>query len=164
MSGRYVKDDTQGETTPFQALTTALSGTVGTGNIGGVALAIFLGGPAAIFWMWITAFFGMTTKFVEVTLAHKYREILPDGSISGGPMYYIENGLNMKWLAVFVFYLFATYVSRNRKYAPNASSIAVIMNDTFDIPKYITGAVLAVLLWMVIIGGIKENCSKLHRN
>ena len=100
LSGRYVKDDTQGETTPFQALTTALSGTVGTGNIGGVALAIFLGGPAAIFWMWITAFFGMTTKFVEVTLAHKYREILPDGSISGGPMYYIENGLNMKWLAI----------------------------------------------------------------
>ena len=84
LSGKYVKEDTKGETTPFQALTTALSGTVGTGNIGGVALAIFLGGPAAIFWMWVTAFLGMTTKFVEVTLAHKYRETLPDGSISGG--------------------------------------------------------------------------------
>ena len=75
LTGKYVKEDTKGETT-FQALSTALSGTVGTGNIGGVALAIFLGGPAAIFWMWITAFFGMTTKFVEVTLAHKYREKL----------------------------------------------------------------------------------------
>ena len=74
LTGKYVKEDTKGETTPFQALSTALSGTVGTGNIGGVALAIFLGGPAAIFWMWITAFFGMTTKFVEVTLAHKYRK------------------------------------------------------------------------------------------
>ena len=85
LSGKYVKEDTKGETTPFQALSTALSGTVGTGNIGGVALAIFLGGPAAIFWMWITAFFGMTTKFVEVTLAHKYRETLPDGSILVDP-------------------------------------------------------------------------------
>ena len=155
LSGRYVKDDTQGETTPFQALTTALSGTVGTGNIGGVALAIFLGGPAAIFWMWITAFFGMTTKFVEVTLAHKYREILPDGSISGGPMYYIENGLNMKWLAV-LFSICLLLMCLGTGNMPQISSIAVIMNDTFDIPKYITGAVLAVLLWMVIIGGIKR--------
>ena len=155
LSGRYVKDDTQGETTPFQALTTALSGTVGTGNIGGVALAIFLGGPAAIFWMWITAFFGMTTKFVEVTLAHKYREILPDGSISGGPMYYIENGLNMKWLAV-LFSICLLLMCLGTGNMPQISSIAVIMNDTFDIPKYITGAVLAVLLWIVIIGGIKR--------
>ena len=74
MSGRYVKDDTQGETTPFQALTTALSGTVGTGNIGGVALAIFLGGPAAIFWMWIRGCFGLTARGVEGTLAHQYRD------------------------------------------------------------------------------------------
>ena len=155
LSGRYVKDDTQGETTPFQALTTALSGTVGTGNIGGVALAIFLGGPAAIFWMWITAFFGMTTKFVEVTLAHKYREILPDGSISGGPMYYIENGLNMKWLAI-LFSICLLLMCIGTGNMPQISSIAVIMNDTFDIPKYVTGAILAILLWMVIIGGIKR--------
>ena len=155
LSGKYVKDDTQGETTPFQALTTALSGTVGTGNIGGVALAIFLGGPAAIFWMWITAFFGMTTKFVEVTLAHKYREVLPDGSISGGPMYYIENGLNMKWLAV-LFSVCLLMMCLGTGNMPQISSIAVIMNDTFHIPKFMTGAVLAVLLWMVIIGGIKR--------
>jgi AGCS family alanine or glycine:cation symporter len=155
LSGRYVKEDTQGETTPFQALTTALSGTVGTGNIGGVALAIFLGGPAAIFWMWITAFFGMTTKFVEVTLAHKYRETLPDGSISGGPMYYIENGLNMKWLAV-LFSVCLLLMCLGTGNMPQISSIAVVMNDTFNIPKFVTGAVLAALLWMVIIGGIKR--------
>ena len=155
LSGKYVKDDTQGETTPFQALTTALSGTVGTGNIGGVALAIFLGGPAAIFWMWVTAFFGMTTKFVEVTLAHKYREVLPDGSISGGPMYYIENGLNMKWLAV-LFSVCLLMMCLGTGNMPQISSIAVIMNDTFSIPKFLTGAILAILLWMVIIGGIKR--------
>ena len=155
LSGRYVKDDTKGETTPFQALTTALSGTVGTGNIGGVALAIFLGGPAAIFWMWITAFFGMTTKFVEVTLAHKYRETLPDGSISGGPMYYIENGLNMKWLAI-LFSVCLLLMCLGTGNMPQISSIAVVMNDTFNIPKIVTGGVLAVLLWMVIIGGIKR--------
>jgi AGCS family alanine or glycine:cation symporter len=155
LSGRYVKEDTKGETTPFQALTTALSGTVGTGNIGGVALAIFLGGPAAIFWMWVTAFFGMTTKFVEVTLAHKYRETLPDGSISGGPMYYIENGLNMKWLAV-LFSVCLLLMCLGTGNMPQISSIAVVMNDTFNIPKFVTGAVLAALLWMVIIGGIKR--------
>ena len=155
LSGRYVKDDTKGETTPFQALTTALSGTVGTGNIGGVALAIFLGGPAAIFWMWVTAFFGMTTKFVEVTLAHKYRETLPDGSISGGPMYYIENGLNMKWLAI-LFSVCLLLMCLGTGNMPQISSIAVVMNDTFNIPKIVTGAVLASLLWMVIIGGIKR--------
>ncbi|MDB4816442.1 alanine:cation symporter family protein, partial [Gammaproteobacteria bacterium] len=140
---------------PFQALTTALSGTVGTGNIGGVALAIFLGGPAAIFWMWVTAFFGMTTKFVEVTLAHKYRETLPDGSISGGPMYYIENGLNMKWLAI-LFSVCLLLMCLGTGNMPQISSIAVVMNDTFNIPKFVTGAVLAALLWMVIIGGIKR--------
>ena len=154
LSGKYVKEDTKGETTPFQALSTALSGTVGTGNIGGVALAIFLGGPAAIFWMWITAFFGMTTKFVEVTLAHKYRETLPDGSISGGPMYYIENGLNMRWLAI-LFSVCLLLMCLGTGNMPQISSIAVVMNDTFNIPKIVTGGVLAVLLWMVIIGGIK---------
>ena len=77
-----------------------MSGAVGTGNIGGVALAIWIGGPAAIFWMWITAIFGMTTKFVEVTMAHKYRTTLSDGSISGGPMYYIEKSFNKRWAGV----------------------------------------------------------------
>ncbi len=155
LSGKYVKPGTEGETTPFQALSTALSGTIGTGNIGGVALAIFLGGPAAIFWMWITAFLGMTTKFVEVTLAHKYRVKLPDGSIAGGPMFYIENGLNMKWLAV-VFSVCLLMMCIGTGNMPQINNIALVMNDTFDIPKWLTGAVLAVLLWMVIIGGIKR--------
>ena len=155
LSGKYVKNDTTGETAPFQALTTALSGTVGTGNIGGVALAIFLGGPAALFWMWVTAFLGMTTKFVEVTLAHKYRETLPDGSISGGPMYYIENGLKMRWLAI-LFSVCLLMMCLGTGNMPQISSIAVVMNDTFNIPKIVTGGVLAVLLWMVIIGGIKR--------
>ena len=155
LSGKYVTPGTEGETTPFQALTTALSGTVGTGNIGGVALAIFLGGPAAIFWMWITAFFGMTTKFVEVTLAHKYREKLPDGSIAGGPMFYIENGLNMKWLAI-IFSVCLLMMCIGTGNMPQINNIALVMNDTFDIPKWLTGIVLAILLWMVIIGGIKR--------
>ena len=155
LSGKYVKEDTEGETTPFQALTTALSGTVGTGNIGGVALAIFLGGPAALFWMWVTAFLGMTTKFVEVTLAHKYRVKLPDGSIAGGPMYYIENGLKMRWLAI-LFSVCLLLMCLGTGNMPQISSIAVVMNDTFNIPKVVTGGVLAVLLWMVIIGGIKR--------
>ena len=155
LSGKYVKEDTEGDTTPFQALTTALSGTVGTGNIGGVALAIFLGGPAAIFWMWVTAFLGMTTKFVEVTLSHKYREKLPDGSMSGGPMYYIENGLNMKWLAV-VFSVCLLMMCLGTGNMPQISSISVVLLDTFNIPKIVTGLVLSILVWLVIIGGIKR--------
>ena len=155
LSGKYVRPGTEGETTPFQALTTALSGTIGTGNIGGVALAIFLGGPAAIFWMWVVAFVGMTTKFVEVTLAHKYREKLADGSIAGGPMFYIENGLNMKWLAV-IFSVCLLMMCIGTGNMPQINNIALVMNDTFDIPKWLTGLVLAILLWMVIIGGIKR--------
>ena len=155
LSGKYVKEDTEGDTTPFQALTTALSGTVGTGNIGGVALAIFLGGPAAIFWMWVTAFLGMTTKFVEVTLSHKYREKLPDGTMSGGPMYYIENGLNMKWLAI-VFSVCLLMMCLGTGNMPQISSISVVLLDTFNIPKIVTGLVLSVLVWLVIIGGIKR--------
>jgi len=90
VSGKFDKKGDVGDTSHFQALTTALSGTVGTGNIGGVAYAIYLGGPAALFWMLVTAFLGMTTKFVEVTLSHKYREQASDGSIAGGPMYYMK--------------------------------------------------------------------------
>ena len=98
--GKFDRDGDAGDTSHFQALTTALSGTVGTGNIAGVALAIHLGGPGALFWMLMTALLGMTTKFVEVTLSHKYREKTDDGTMAGGPMYYMKNRLNMKWLAV----------------------------------------------------------------
>jgi alanine or glycine:cation symporter, AGCS family len=155
LRGKYSKKDAPGDTSHFQALTTALSGTVGTGNIGGVALAIFLGGPAALFWMWMTAFFGMTTKFVEVTLSHKYREKTADGTMAGGPMYYMEKKLNMKWMAILV--AIATVVSSmGSGNMPQINNIALGINDAFGIEKWITGAVLAVLLAFVIIGGIKR--------
>ncbi len=92
------KQEGEGEITPFQALTTALSATIGTGNIAGVATAIYLGGPGAVFWMWITALFGMATKYGEAVLAVRYRETMPDGSFVGGPMYYIKNGMGKSWL------------------------------------------------------------------
>lgn len=98
-AGKYDNKQDIGDTSHFQALATALSGTVGTGNIAGVALAIHLGGPSALFWMLMTAFLGMTTKMVEVTLSHKYREQTEDGTISGGPMYYMKHRLHMRWLA-----------------------------------------------------------------
>jgi len=155
LTGKYIKDSTKGETTPFQALTTALSGTVGTGNIGGVGLAIWIGGPAAIFWMWITAIVGMTTKFVEVSLAHKYRTTLPDGSISGGPFYYIEHGMNMKWLAI-VFALLMMITAIGTGNMPQINNIAEVLSSEFSIKPIITGSVLSLLLLLVIVGGIKR--------
>ena len=155
LTGKYIKDTTKGETTPFQALTTALSGTVGTGNIGGVGLAIWIGGPAAIFWMWITAVVGMTTKFAEVSLAHKYRTTLPDGSISGGPFYYIEHGMNMKWLAiVFAILMMVTAIGTGNM--PQINNIAEVLSSEFSIKPIITGSVLSALLLLVIVGGIRR--------
>ena len=151
--GRYAKPGSPGDTSHFQALSTALSGTVGTGNIGGVALAIFLGGPAALFWMWATAFVGMTTKFVEVTLSHKYRVKDDSGRIAGGPMYYMERGLNMKWLAVC--FAVATIVSSfGSGNLPQSNNVASGMYASFGVPTWATGLVLATLLGLVIIGGI----------
>ena len=155
VSGKTKNSESDGETTGFQALTTAMSGAVGTGNIGGVALAIWTGGPAAIFWMWITAIFGMTTKYVEVTLGHKYRTTLNDGSISGGPMYYIEQGLNMKWVAIlFAFLMMITAIGSGNM--PQINNIALVMNTEFAVPKLFTGLFLGALLWIIIIGGIKR--------
>jgi AGCS family alanine or glycine:cation symporter len=153
--GKYDKKGDKGDTSHFQALTTALSGTVGTGNIAGVALAIHLGGPAALFWMLLTAFLGMTTKFVEVTLSHKYREVAADGSISGGPMYYMKNRLNMKWLAI-IFAIATIISSFGTGNLPQVNSIANAMHSTFGIDNMLTGGILAVLLGFVIIGGIKR--------
>jgi AGCS family alanine or glycine:cation symporter len=153
VTGKFDKDNAPGDTTHFQSLTTALSGTVGTGNIAGVALAIYLGGPAALFWMWATAFFGMTTKFVEVTLSHKYREKTPDGTMAGGPMYYMDKRLNMKWLAV-AFAVATVISSFGTGNLPQSNSIAVTMEATFGIDPWVIGSVLAILLGMVILGGI----------
>jgi AGCS family alanine or glycine:cation symporter len=153
--GKFDKEGDVGDTSHFQALTTALSGTVGTGNIAGVALAIHLGGPAALFWMLVTAALGMTTKFVEVTLSHKYREQAQDGSISGGPMYYMKNRLNMKWLAV-IFAIATVMSSFGTGSLPQINSISNSMFETFGINHMLTGGILAVLLGFVIIGGIKR--------
>jgi AGCS family alanine or glycine:cation symporter len=153
--GKFDKAGDRGDTSHFQALTTALSGTVGTGNIAGVALAVHLGGPAALFWMLMTAALGMTTKFVEVTLSHKYREFAEDGSVSGGPMYYMKNRLNMKWLAA-IFAVATIISSFGTGSLPQINSISNSMFATFGINHILTGAVLAVLLGAVIIGGIKR--------
>ncbi len=152
-SGKFDKEGARGDTTHFQALSTALSGTVGTGNIGGVALALHLGGPAALFWMWMTAFFGMTSKFVEVTLSHKYREQTSDGTIAGGPMYYMEKGMNAKWLAV-IFAIATVLSSFGTGNLPQINSIAAGLESTFSLDPLITASILSVLLALVIIGGI----------
>ncbi len=166
VKGRYDRADDVGDTSHFQALTTALSGTVGTGNIAGVALAIHLGGPAALFWMLMTALFGMTTKFVEVTISHKYRDILPDGSISGGPMYYMKKRMNIttkkgkviKTGAILGgFFAFATILSSfGTGSLPQINSISESMFTSFGINHTLTGGILAILLGLVIIGGIKR--------
>ncbi|MBV5314240.1 MAG: sodium:alanine symporter family protein [Prolixibacteraceae bacterium] len=153
--GKFDRPGDVGDTSHFQALATALSGTVGTGNIAGVALAIHLGGPAALFWMLMTAVIGMTTKFVEVTLSHKYREIAEDGTVSGGPMYYMKNRLNMKWLAV-IFAIATVLSSFGTGSLPQINSIASSAFTTFGIAPIVTGAVLSVILAFVIIGGIKR--------
>lgn len=155
VTGKYEKDSFEGDTTHFQSLATALSGTVGTGNIGGVGLAIYIGGPAALFWMWATAFFGMTTKFVECTLSHKYRIVEPNGHIAGGPMYYMERKLNMKWLAV-IFAVATVICSFGTGNMPQINNIAISMESTFGVPPWSTGAILAVLLGLIIIGGIRR--------
>ena len=145
----------EGQTTPFQALSTALSGTVGTGNIGGVAMAIFIGGPAALFWMWITAFLGMTTKFVEVSLSHAYREKNKSGEISGGPMIYMEKGLNMKWLGVIFAFslLISTFGSGNM---PQIDNISSTIESSFGIQPLMTSIFMSFLVALVIIGGIQR--------
>jgi len=151
--GKFDRPGDKGDASHFQALTAALSGTVGTGNIAGVALAVHLGGPAALFWMLITALVGMTTKFVEVTLSHKYREQTSDGTMAGGPMYYMKNRLNMRWLAV-IFAVATIFSAFGTGSLPQINSISNAVFSTWGISKIITGAVLSVILGLVIIGGI----------
>ena len=163
VGGKFDKSSDEGDTSHFQALATALSGTVGTGNIAGVALAVYLGGPAALFWMLVTAAVGMTTKFVEVTLSHKYREKTLDGTMAGGPMYYMKNAdfrffgakFNFKWMAV-LFAIATVFSSFGTGNLPQVNSISNSVLATFGIERWITGLVLAVLLALVIIGGIKR--------
>ncbi|MBS63820.1 sodium:alanine symporter family protein [Salinisphaera sp.] len=149
-----------GDITPFQALATALAATVGTGNIAGVATAIHLGGPGAIFWMWVTAIVGMATKYGEAVLAVKYRETNAEGAYVGGPMYYIRNGLgaNWKWLA-FLFALFATVAAFGIGNTVQSNSVSQVFDETLSVPRWVTGLVMATAVFAVIIGGLKRLAS-----
>ena len=140
---------------PYQAVATALASTVGTGNITGVATAIVAGGPGAVFWMWVSALFGTMTKFAEVTLAVKFRQKNEKGEWVGGPMYYMENGLNMKWLGV-IFACFATLASFGIGNMTQANSIAAALQQTLNIDPKVTGVVVMVIVAVVILGGIKR--------
>jgi AGCS family alanine or glycine:cation symporter len=147
-------EEREGDITPFQSLTTSLACTIGNGNIAGVCTAIAMGGPGAVFWMWILAFVGMATKLVEAVLGQKFKTIAPDGSVAGGPMYYIRDGLKLPWLAgIYAFFmgckpLFATT-------SVQSNSIALVLKTQLGLEPWISGLGLAVLTWLVIVGGIK---------
>jgi AGCS family alanine or glycine:cation symporter len=146
-----------GEITPFNALMTALSATIGTGNIAGVATAIFIGGPGAVFWMWMTALVGMATKFAEAVCAVHYREKDERGKFVGGPMYYIRNGLGEKWAWLAVcFAIFAGIAGFGIGNTVQANSVAQALNASFGVPAWLTGAVMVVLVGAVLIGGIQR--------
>jgi AGCS family alanine or glycine:cation symporter len=149
-----------GEISPFNALMTALSATIGTGNIAGVATAIFLGGPGALFWMWCTALVGMATKYAEAVCAVKYREVDELGNHVGGPMYYIKNGLSKKWLWLApAFAGFGAIAGFGIGNSVQANSVAAVMESTFGVPLWVSGVVLMVLVGLVLIGGIKRIAS-----
>jgi AGCS family alanine or glycine:cation symporter len=158
ISGRYDHPEHEGQITHFQALSTALSATVGTGNIAGVATAISLGGPGALFWMWVTAFFGMATKFTECTLALKFREVHESGEISGGPMYTLLHGLRMKRTAI-LFASFALIASFGIGNMVQANSVVDGLGYLFPEVRnngWIAGGILALLVGMVILGGVRR--------
>lgn len=155
IGGRYEDPKDEGEISHFQALSAALSATVGTGNIAGVATAIAAGGPGAIFWMWVTGAFGMVNKFASASLGLHFRVIHPDGTASGGPMYYLEKGMKLKWLG-WLFALFAAVASFGIGDMVQANSVAKPLEEHLGIPSLATGLVIAVLVGLVIIGGIKR--------
>ncbi|GBE30149.1 amino-acid carrier protein AlsT [bacterium BMS3Bbin04] len=157
IAGIYDDPNDTGDVNHLQALSAALSATIGIGNIAGVATAIHFGGPGALFWMWVTAFLGMATKFSEATLAMVYRKKHKDGSVSGGPMYYIEKGLGPKWKSLAVIFAGATIISSfGTGNAIQAFTVADSMRADFGVPPWITGIVLATLVALVILGGIKR--------
>ncbi len=154
------EDRKEGEISPFNALMTSLSATIGTGNIAGVATAIFMGGPGALFWMWLAALLGMATKYAEAVLAVEYRETDEEGNHVGGPMFYIKNGLSegWKWLG-FVFAFFAAIAGFGIGNTIQANSVSDVLESSFGIPELYSGLVLAVLVALVLIGGIKRIAS-----
>lgn len=147
--------DAKGDISHFQALMVALSATVGTGNIAGVATAIFIGGPGALFWMWMTGLVGMATKYAEAILAVKYRIQSRNGTMSGGPMYYISHGLGCRWLAAF-FAFFAAIASFGIGSMVQSNSVADALNHSFGIPSEATGISLMLLTALVILGGVRS--------
>jgi AGCS family alanine or glycine:cation symporter len=149
------KQSGEGDISHFQALMTALAATVGTGNIAGVATAIASGGPGALFWMWITGLFGMSTKYAEAVLAVKYRETGKSGEMNGGPMYYISNGLGWKWLGC-VFAILAAVAAFGIGNMVQSNSVAEVVYSNFGISTTVTGIVMAVATALVILGGIKS--------
>lgn len=149
------KNNKKGTISPFQAMTTALAGTLGTGNIVGVATAIVQGGPGAVFWMWISAFFGMMTKYAEILLSVKYRDTNAKGEYVGGPMYYIEKGLKQKWLAV-VFAILCLLASFGIGNMSQANSAVSALAEVVSIDPLILAIVIAVLAGLVMLGGIKR--------
>jgi AGCS family alanine or glycine:cation symporter len=144
-----------GDISQFQSLMTALAATIGTGNIAGVATAVVLGGPGALFWMWVSAFFGMATKYAEGLLAVKYRIKEADGSMSGGPMYYISIGLKMKWLGM-AFAVFGMIAALGTGASVQSNSLAQSMQSSFGVSGWLTGTVLTAITALVILGGIKS--------
>lgn len=152
-------DDHSGDISPFQSLMTALAATIGTGNIVGVATAMVSGGPGALVWMWISALFGLSTKYAESVLAVKYRESNAKGEMAGGPMYAMKNGISIKWLGTalaFLFALFAVLASFGIGNLTQANSISGAMNNTFGVPTWITGLVITAFAFIVLVGGIKS--------
>lgn len=145
----------KGDISHYQALTTAMAATIGTGNIVGVATAVVLGGPGAVFWMWITALFGMATKYAEALLAVKYRVVNSKGQMSGGPMYYLERGLKAKWLGV-LFAIFGAIAAFGIGNMVQANSVSDALERSFNVPTWITGLILTILTGLVILGGIKS--------
>jgi AGCS family alanine or glycine:cation symporter len=154
-SGRKAKGE--GDITGFNALMTSLSATIGTGNIAGVATAIAMGGPGALFWMWMIALVGMATKYAEAVLAVHYREQDENGNFVGGPMYYIKNGLgdNWKWMAA-AFAFFGMIAGFGIGNGVQANSVADVMHNSFDIPELASGIIMAILAALVLLGGIKR--------
>lgn len=144
-----------GEISHFGALVTALAATIGTGNIVGVSTAVAAGGPGAVFWMWLTGVFGIATKYSEAVLAVKYRVVRADGTVAGGPMYALENGLGLKWLAI-LFAVFTAVAAFGIGNMVQANSISVMFQESFSIPKWATGLTLTVITAVVILGGIKS--------
>ncbi len=157
VSGKYDKPEDKGEISHFQALCAALSATVGLGNIAGVAVAISIGGPGAVFWLWVAGFIGMCTKFTEVSLSLMYRDVQENGTVHGGPMFVIKNALSKKFYPIaWIYAFFVVLSSFGAGNMFQANQMATVMESTAGIPKWISGLIFCILAFMILVGGIKR--------